>query len=327
MAAARRLAVAAAATFSAAAAGAAAWLAPVYPAAASHTSEPPPPSPLLCAVRDGQPPARHPGVTATPDFLSPRERRALLAEVSPLLKRYGIDLISPLHAAMYRFQQSYLPAPPPPVNMLRVTGRPEHAAQTRPPWGYGDAFDASALPPTLAALAGRVTAAAAERGVRLGPLRDVTLNKRRGFFYRLDPHIDPAADGEHVFIVGLDADTVLTLSPARLQAAASAADAAASALGFGDERDALRRSAEASWTRWDLDVLAAAGTLVHLCGPARWSWTHATRLGCPLPPDSSGGPPAQPRGALHDWFGNRESVVLRSPERHSIVLAFAAAGE
>ena len=107
----------------------------------------------------------------------------------------------------------------------------------------------------------------------------------------------------------------------------SGTDAAASALGFGDERDALRRSAEASWTRWDIDVLAAAGTLVHLCGPARWSWTHATRLGCPLPPDSSGGPPAQPRGALHDWFGNRESVVLRSPERHSIVLAFAAAGE
>jgi hypothetical protein len=273
---------------------------------------------LLRAVRDGLPPARHPGVTAAPGFLSPGERRALLAEVAPLLQRYGIDLISPLHAAMYRFQQSYLPpSAAPPVNMLRVTGRHEHAAQNRPPWGYGDAFDAAALPPALAALAGRVVAEAAGRGVRLGPLRDVTLNKRRGGFYRLDPHVDPAADGEHVFIVGLDADTVLTLSPARLQAASTAADTAASALGFGDERDALRRSAEASWTRWDIDVLAAAGTLVHLCGPARWAWTHGTRLGCPLPPESG----------LHDWFGSRESVVLRAPTRHSIVLAFAAAGE
>ncbi len=42
---------------------------------------------------------------------------------------------------------SYL-AQPPPVNMLRVTGRPEHAQQKRP-WGYGDTFDESALPPQI----------------------------------------------------------------------------------------------------------------------------------------------------------------------------------
>lgn len=31
--------------------------------------------------------------------------------------------------------------------------------------------------------------------------------------YRLDPHVDPAADGETVVIMGVDAGTVLTLCP------------------------------------------------------------------------------------------------------------------
>ena len=29
-----------------------------------------------------------------------------------------------------------------------------------------------------------------------------------------DPHVDPHDDGENVFIIGLDSDTVLTLCPA-----------------------------------------------------------------------------------------------------------------
>ena len=48
-----------------------------------------------------------------------------------------------------RWQMSYLPRPPP-VNMLRVTGRPEHAAQRRP-WGYGDDLDEAALPTSIKA--------------------------------------------------------------------------------------------------------------------------------------------------------------------------------
>lgn len=50
-------------------------------------------------------------------------------------------------------------------------------------------------------------------GLQLGPLRDVTLNYRHSYFFRLDPHVDPALDGENVVIVGLDSDTVLTLCP------------------------------------------------------------------------------------------------------------------
>ena len=43
---------------------------------------------------------------------------------------------------------SYLKHPPP-VNMMRITGRPAHPGQALPPWGYGDDFDEGALPPAL----------------------------------------------------------------------------------------------------------------------------------------------------------------------------------
>ncbi len=39
---------------------------------------------------------------------------------------------------------------PPPVNMLRVTARPEHAQQRRPDWAYGEQCDEAKLPPNLA---------------------------------------------------------------------------------------------------------------------------------------------------------------------------------
>lgn len=57
------------------------------------------------------------------------------------MERYGLSLISPQHAALYRFQQSYLGPHAPPVNMLRVTGRPEAQEQRPAPWGYGDVSD------------------------------------------------------------------------------------------------------------------------------------------------------------------------------------------
>ena len=48
---------------------------------------------------------------------------------------------------------------------------------------------------------------------RLGALRDVTINLRDHYFFRLDPHLDPSADGANVFIIGFCSPTVITLSP------------------------------------------------------------------------------------------------------------------
>lgn len=81
-----------------------------------------------------------------------------------------------------------------------------------------------------------------------------------------DPHLDPALDGEHVFILGLDSDTVLTLCPVRLLSVWRAGRAALSALTLADERDTVKAEAEQSWTPWDIDVLARKHTLVGACG-------------------------------------------------------------
>ena len=56
------------------------------------------------------------------DVMSEREAQQLIRELSPLKQQYGINLITPQAAAMYRYQMSYLGQGAPPVNMLRVTG-------------------------------------------------------------------------------------------------------------------------------------------------------------------------------------------------------------
>lgn len=164
---------------------------------------------------------RNPGVRVWPDLLSDAERASLVSELQPLKGRYGMSLIQNVHAQAYARQQAFMKRPPP-VNMLRITGRPEHPDQVYPPWvggrhcvrgpsyvalsqGYGDDFNESQLPPGLRALVDRVRNLP---GVRVGLLRDVTINYRYGGYYRLDPHVDPAGDGETICILGLDADTV-----------------------------------------------------------------------------------------------------------------------
>eukprot|EP00877_Chromochloris_zofingiensis_P014807 jgi/Chrzof1/9580/Cz04g08080.t1 len=194
--------------------------------------------------------------------------------------------------------------------MLRVTGRPEHAAQKAPPWGYGDTFDESKLPPALQQLANKVRSIP---GLHLGALRDVTINYRHSYFFRLDPHIDPALDGESVFIIGLDSDAVLTLCPDKWWKLTQAWNMVRGVLTMEDERDLIKRQNQRSWTPYDLDVLMKKASLVLISGDARWSWTHGTRLGIEVPG----------KLGLHDWWGSPEHIIYRNPERHSVVLAFA----
>ncbi len=180
----------------------------------------------LCYVSTSGPvpPEWNPGIRVWPGFLSDQEATALRQELQPLKAKHGLSLISPQHAAVYRWQQSYLPrAQQAPVNMLRITGRPEAQAQSLPPWRYGDVSDCAgdvsvrtrhalggypacsagggrrapppcasptcaqecdeaALPPRLRALVQRVRALP---GIRLGPLRDVTINYRHSRYFRL----------------------------------------------------------------------------------------------------------------------------------------------
>ena len=110
--------------------------------------------------------------------------------------------------------------------MKRVTGRDEAAAwieeaQRRAPWNYGASFDLNAIPPTLRILADRIASCGDfDLGKREpihsdnstpfhfslfpphsplpGALRDVTINLRDHYFFRLDPHKDPVNDGANV---------------------------------------------------------------------------------------------------------------------------------
>lgn len=196
---------------------------------------------------------------------------------------------------------------------MRVTGRPERPdlPHTVPPWGYGDHFDASALPPALAALAQKV----ADCGhFRVGRPRDVTINIRDNSFFQLDPHVDPAGDGPDVFILGLESSVVLTFTPPEEALRAMGVPAARRR----DPHDVGLRS----WTDRDVDVLFMPRTLVHFTQAARSPWMHAIRAGVQVDGAGPGGAPA-----TCDWWGKTDYLLSRAPRRLSVVLAFGEPDE
>jgi hypothetical protein len=69
------------------------------------------------------------------------------------------------------------------------------------------------VPPVLRNLALRIESDANFGQLRKGSLRDITINYRDHSMFKLDPHCDPASDGENVFIIGLLSDVVLTFTP------------------------------------------------------------------------------------------------------------------
>ena len=299
--------------------------APAAPAAAPPR---PPPPPSLPAPLDGHrafganelrfatgmaaaPPFTHaanPGLRVLPELLSPLEAEALAREVDEqLLPRFGLR---GKHAGdAVRVQglpaEDYAALVLPRVNTARVTGRPESAEQVLAPWGYGDGFRADALTAALRALVERLQRAP---GVALGAPRDVTVNVREQAFFKLDPHLDPKADGDTVFIVSLGpTPTVLTFSPP-------------SAPRRTPEEVSLR-----SWSDADVDVLSLPRSAVAFSGLARWVWRHATRTGVMASPSSGGGggTGGAAAGIACDWYGSTKKLLPRTPGRRvSVVVAF-----
>ena len=162
-------------------------------------------------VSDGAPVAgsANPGVRVIPGFVAANELDEVASCARELLERYGRSHLRPRDKAFFERQMSHLTKSERPfMNAERVTGRFERPDQPLAPWGHGDEFDVDLLPDVLRKLAERARASP----LALGPLRDVTINRRRDGYFRLDPHLDPAKDGPNVCIVGLLSDTVLTLS-------------------------------------------------------------------------------------------------------------------
>ena len=255
-------------------------------------------------------PKDNPGVRVEPDFVTEEQAAAIAAELRAAAEDYGYpyDGDSRAHlmdSASGDIEQTIDDV----VNNIRVTGRLEKPElQKLPPWNYGDEFDASQLPPNLAALGAKIAGCGA---FRVGPPRDATINVREHSFFQLDPHVDPASDGPDVFILGLESSVVLTFSPP---------DAELVARGLPRRRDG-REVGLQSWTDLDFDVLVQPRSLVHFTGAARDSWMHAIRSGVQVDsPSASGG------GDLCDWWGQSDYLVKRGPRRVSVVLAFGDAG-
>ena len=256
-------------------------------------------------VSDGAPvaAAANPGVRVIPDFVAAAEANEVADYARELIERYGRSHVRPQDKAFFERQMAHLTKSERPyVNAERVTGRFERPDQPLAPWGHGDDFDAEALPEVLRTLADRARATP----LALGPLRDVTINRRRDGYFRLDPHLDPAKDGPNVCIIGLLSDTVLTLSPVGPPASTTCDQEAASAR---------------SWDSSDVDILAEVGTLVHLSGRARTELHHGIRLGVSRRQLSATGVEVD-GDVLYDWWGALARPVRRNRERISIVFAF-----
>ena len=256
-------------------------------------------------VSDGAPvaAAANPGLRVIPGFVTADELDEVASCARELLERYGRQMLRSRDKAYFEGQMAYLTKSERPfVNAERVTGRCERPDQPLAPWGHGDDFDADALPAVLRKLAARARASP----LALGPLRDVTINRRRDGYFRLDPHLDPAADGPNVCIVGLLSDTVLTLSPVGPPDSTTC------------DQEAVSMN---SWDPADVDVLAEIGCLIHLSGRARTELHHGIRLGASRRQLSEAGVTVD-GDVLYDWWGSLARPVRRNRERISIVFAF-----
>jgi len=268
-------------------------------------------------VSDGAPvaAAANPGLRVIPGFVAAEEMDEVASCARELLEQYGRSHLRPRDKAFFESQMGHLTKSERPfMNAERVTGRFERPDQPLAPWGYGDDFDAEALPAVLRKLAERARATINRHSddeertplPALGPLRDVTINRRRDGYFRLDPHLDPVKDGPNVCIVGLLSDTVLTLSPVGPPDSTTC------------DQEAVSMN---SWDPADVDVLATIGTLVHLSGKARTELHHGIRLGVSRRQLSEAGITVD-GDVLYDWWGALRYPIKRSGERISIVFAF-----
>lgn len=254
----------------------------------------------------------NPGIRVEPDFVTEAEAAALVSELEEAASTFGYpyDGDARAHLLAHDGSGEVETTIDNVVNNVRVTGRVERPdVQKLPKWGYGDGFDKSALPPTMAMLAERIATCG---NFRVGKPRDVTINSREHSFFQLDPHVDPESDGPDVFILGLESSVVLTFTPPEEALPAE----------LRPRRKDPQEVGMKSWTDRDIDAIVLPRTLVHFTGDARSSWMHAIRSGVHVG-GSGGGSGAK----VCDWWGQPDYLLQRGHRRLSLVLAFGEADQ
>jgi hypothetical protein len=265
----------------------------------------------------------NPGIRVSPNYVSEQKAAALVQCALELKEKYGFrssvaqDVLAITESSSSTTESTtdlgYQ------IMAERVTGRPELPHQKHAPWGYGDNFRRNLVPDELLALADRIALdgdyALHDNGHQL---RDITINYRDKSMFKLDPHCDPAEDGNNVFIVGLLSDVVLTFTPPSdvdgSNTASSGSSGSSSASTSMSVRTAPAAIALRSWTDADIDVCSRQHWLVHFSGAARHPWRHAIRTGVDV---------GEPYNGICDWWGDLNSLIRRQPQRISLIFAFA----
>jgi hypothetical protein len=172
---------------------------------------------------------------------------------------------------------------------------PNKPADKVAPWGAGDSFDISKVPPKLRSIMLSIQNSPL---FSMGEPRSITINKRRNSFFKLDPHINDIQDGENIFILNLNSNVVYTFTPP------------------GDyQRSDPVKCATQSWSDKDIDVLLRHRSLMLTSGSSRREWRHAVRAGVQVQLDGG-------EQALCDWWGTTRNLVRRSPEKLAVVFGF-----
>lgn len=262
----------------------------------------------------------NPGVFIENDFIDKDTEQSLLKETLLLSKTFSFEACESLHLVSNDNNTNIKRI----VKAHRVTGRPEHHDQIKAPWSYGDNFKIGALEkyPEILKIATKIIKIM-KKETDSPELRDITINYRKNSMFMLDPHIDPADDGGHVFILGLQSPTVLTLIP-DLDLLARQPNIFKNhiepPIKVRNQMDAI---SALSWTDIDLDILLYRRSLVHIKDDARNSFKHAIRAGVVV--DSSSLPDnkdEERKTIICDWFGNINNLIPRELDRTSIIFAF-----
>ena len=254
-------------------------------------------------MRLSEQPLRAFGLRVQDNFCTELQSHMALMEVHELLVKYGYSL--PDDQAPIYTMSSLREVNPISRNkeahIVRCSGRrtshyhPERSGDQVAPWGYGEDFDVTKVPPKLRSMLEMIQKSPL---FSIGKPRSLSINKRRNSFFKLDPHINDHADGENIFIVNLCSNVVYTFTPP------------------GDfQRNDPIQYATRSWSDKDIDVLLRHRSLLLMSGSSRREWRHAVRAGMQV--QLSDGDEA-----ICDWWGTTRNLVRRSSEKVAIVFGF-----
>jgi len=242
------------------------------------------------------------GVRVQKNMISEMQEQLLQMEVAELIDQFGFSFAGDNTVLHSVDAQGKILDSKNHVNATRVTGRPEGVAPVAP-WGYGSNFDIEKVPSSLRFLVDYI---ADSPHFAVGKPRDITLNRRENSFFKLDPHTDPVADGENIFIISLLSNSVMTIVPP------------------GDfTRKRPGEISLKSWTDQDIDILLRRRSMLLLSGRSRMPWKHAMRTGVQVEFETEG----KKDLAVCDWWGKTQNLVRRSPQRVSIIIAFGKPAE